>query len=167
MQRLHPNIIAFLALIRKSEGGRYNILFGGKKFTDFSKHPNICVPYRNTCSTASGAYQILKKTYEDFKGKAGVNDFTPDSQDRIAVELIKRRNAYNDIINGNIATAIQKCGNEWASFGFNNYNQPTHSLAQLLEWYQDFLKGTTKKKNIEIVIILLIVAGFLYYKTIQ
>jgi muramidase (phage lysozyme) len=145
---MEKNITAFLAMIGKSEGANYNTLFGGTIFTDYSKHPNKCVNYKNTCSTAAGRYQILKGTYDSIKAKAGVTDFTPQSQDLCAIELIKRRGAYIDVLNGDIQNAILKCGNEWASLGYNNYSQPTHKVAQLLKWYNEALnENTTKKKT--------------------
>jgi muramidase (phage lysozyme) len=145
------NINAFLYLIAKSEGANYNTLFGGNTFSDYSKHPNVCVNYKTTCSTAAGRYQIRKLTYDDIKGVAGVTDFTPDSQDKCAVALIKRRGAYLDILNGDITNAIIKCGNEWASFGYNGYNQPTHQLDKLKAWYTEGLgitNASVKKKTI-------------------
>jgi muramidase (phage lysozyme) len=159
------NIQAFLNLIGKSEGAEYDIMFGGKRFTDFTKHPNICVPFRQTCSTAAGKYQINKPTYNDIAPKIGVTDFTPHSQDNIAVELIKRANAYNDVLNGNIESAINKCSGRWASFPKNNYNQPKHSMATLLGWYNEFKIYTveevqTKKKRYVLLVLLLIVVLF-------
>jgi muramidase (phage lysozyme) len=156
---IHPNIKAFLELIGRSEGANYNVLFGGKTFSDYSKHPNICVPFRDTCSTAAGKYQILKPTYDSVKYAAQVTDFTPDSQDKCAIALIRRRGAYDDILEGKIELAIKKCGNEWASLGYNKYNQPTHRLEQLITWYNEYLTGTapvSKKKNFVIIVILVV-----------
>lgn len=166
---MDPKLKAFLDLIGKSEGAKYNTLFGGKTFTDFSKHPNICVPYGSTCSTAAGKYQILKGTYDTYAPGLGITDFSPSSQDKLAIKLIKQRGAYNLILAGDIQTAIQKCGNEWASFGYNSYGQPTHSIATLLSWYEGFFKtnASSEKKNLLMVGLLLLIAGYLYYKTVK
>ena len=142
----NKNVQAFLSVIRHAEGtsgpNGYRTLFGGKLFSDFSKHPNIKVPFRNTYSTAASAYQILNRTWIIYKAKLGLTDFSPASQDKVAIELIRGEKALDDVIAGRFDTAIDKCQNIWASLpdvkgGEKNagYNQNPKSLAELQKIY--------------------------------
>ncbi|WIV25876.1 glycoside hydrolase family protein [Pseudomonas sp. M2(2023)] len=58
--------------------------------------------------------------------------FTPENQDRIALQQIRERRALEDIKAGRIALAISKCSNIWASLPGNNYGQNPHRLDKLL-----------------------------------
>lgn len=73
-------------------GGRYNVIYGGGKFDDFSRHPNKAVriqtgPNAGRTSSAAGKYQFLGSTYEDQAKKLGLTDFSPASQDKAAWNL--------------------------------------------------------------------------------
>lgn len=129
-----PNVRAFMAVIRMAEGtadaGGYSRLFGGGQFTSYADHPRIHVPFRNTTSTAAGAYQILQGTWDEIAAKYDLPDFSPSSQDIAAVGLIKRRGALGDVLAGRFASAIQKCNREWASLPGSPYGQPTITMAK-------------------------------------
>ena len=133
------NVKAFLATIRRCEGTAdprgYNTLFAYEYFEDFSKHPNRKICRGNLCSTAAGAYQILKRTWDGVALKLGLDDFSPESQDIAAVELIRGRGAYDDVLAGRFETAVRKCNREWASLPGSPYGQPTHTLAQTKSYY--------------------------------
>lgn len=145
---LHPNIKAFLQTIQFTEGtykynDPYSVLFGGGKFTDFSTHPNQRIPFHNPqkagsgnndYSTASGAYQINKGTYDSLNRWS----FDPESQDLDGVDLLKRRGIYNDIVNDNIDAVLNnpQTGLEWASMPSSRYGQPTKSYSKTLSVYQ-------------------------------
>jgi muramidase (phage lysozyme) len=121
----NPNVRTFLDFLGKAEGADYNVIVGGGKFEDFSKHPGIVgLRTKSGPSTAAGKYQITKRTYNDIAPKLKITDFSPESQDRIAVALIRRRGALNDVVNGNWDSAIQKLGKEWASLPTSPYPQP-------------------------------------------
>jgi muramidase (phage lysozyme) len=121
----NPNVRTFLDFLGKAEGADYNVIVGGGKFEDFSKHPGIVgLRTKSGPSTAAGKYQITKRTYNDIAPKLKITDFSPESQDRIAVALIRRRGALNDVVNGNWNTAIEKLGKEWASLPTSPYAQP-------------------------------------------
>ena len=122
---------AFLSTIGYSEGADYNVLYGGSTFSDFSTHPNQAITAGNYTSTAAGRYQILYKTWLYLSQKLGLSDFSPATQDAMALELISEKGALTDVQNGDFATAISKCAKTWASLPGSPYGQPTHSLATL------------------------------------
>lgn len=126
----HPNAKAFLQLIRTGEGTLgnrgYTTIFGGSQFVSFADHPRIFIPFGTTKSSAAGAYQILSRTWDEYKGD--LPDFSPASQDIVAMRLIKRRGALGDVLAGRFATAIKKCNKEWASLPLSPYGQPTLTM---------------------------------------
>lgn len=117
---------------------------------DFSDHPgnrgwkgvrlpdNMCknAGFGPGCvSTAAGAYQITKTTWNRLKGKIHLPDFSKTSQDRACMELIKERGALADVRAGRFAQAIAKCRREWASLPGAGYGQGENSLASLQAAY--------------------------------
>jgi len=85
-----PEARALLDTIAGSESPGYDVIFGGSKFKDFSKHPekDVKIPWRpGLTSNAAGRYQFLSTTYNPIAKKLGLKDFTPDSQDRAAWDL--------------------------------------------------------------------------------
>jgi len=88
---------AFVNAIADNESaGKWNVIYGGKTFDDYSKHPNIAVkiksgPNKGKYSTAAGKFQILKPTYDEAAKALGITDFTPASQKRIAWYLALRK----------------------------------------------------------------------------
>lgn len=136
------NIKAFLMMLRKCEGTSddkgYSRLFGGKQFADFSKHPNVRVPFRNTYSTAAGAYQFLYSTWMEKKLKLGLPDFSPKSQDLAAIDILRQKGALPFIQKGDIVTAIDKVKKVWASLPNAGYNQPEKSLNNCIVYYKSF-----------------------------
>lgn len=121
----NPNLTRFLDFLGKSEGADWNTVVGGKKFSDFSQHPNVVgLTTPDGPSTAAGKYQITGTTYRDVAPKIGVNDFSPESQNQVAIELMRRNGALDDVLAGNYEPAIKKLGGVWASLPSSNYNQP-------------------------------------------
>ena len=152
------NINAFLAMIRQSEGTAgqvdpYAVCYGYRHtIADFSDHPRntgewagerlpdaMCVKagFGPGCvSTAAGAYQIIRPTWNTIKARVGLVDFTPPSQDAAAVQLIANRGALEDVKAGRITSAISKCRNEWASLPGNYAGQGQRNQSDLVAWYQ-------------------------------
>ena len=134
------NLKAFLTMIRYAEGtlsqDGYNKLYGGSNFIDMSKHPNIAITKWGITSTAAGAYQILFGTWQELQSKLKLPDFSPESQDRAAIDLIKRRKALEDVLAGRFAQAILKCRKEWASLPGAGYGQNEKKPTTLLAVYK-------------------------------
>jgi lysozyme len=134
------NLKAFLIMIQYSEEtlgkDAYRKLYGGGVFDDLSKHPNRPVSKWGITSTAAGAYQILNKTWQGLAQELKLQDFSPQSQDRAAIELIARRKALDDVLAGRFAQAINKCRKEWASLPGAGYNQSEKSAGTLAQVYK-------------------------------
>ncbi len=157
---MDPKIKAFLDLIGWSEGtttspitqkNGYDVnvtgIDGPSRFDDFSDHPfahggsiqwKVSPP---EFSTAAGKYQILAHNFKVYKVQLNLLDFSPASQDTIAIQMMKERKAIPFIEAGNIAAAITACSSAWASFPGNDYGQGGHSMNALLEQYQTLLGG--------------------------
>jgi muramidase (phage lysozyme) len=137
------NLIAFLDLIAWAEGtaGKgddgYNlIVHPGGFFTDYSAHPRKLVQVNPSLkSTAAGRYQLLSRYYDHYKKQLGLPDFSPLSQDKIAIQQIKEQRALDDILCGRIDEAIEKTCNIWASFPGAGYQQHEHSLSAMREQF--------------------------------
>ena len=122
------------ALLAVSDNG-YNVLVGStaKKpllFSSYITHPHIL--NREMNSTAAGRYQLLYRYWVAYSRMLDLPDFSPESQDKIALEQIKEQGAMGDIAAGRIANAIDKCSNIWASFPNAGYGQHEHKASVLL-----------------------------------
>lgn len=138
----NANVQAFLAMIRKFESaGRYNVIYGGTTFDNFETHPNIRVPFldprtgKQNISTAAGAYQITWSTWQTVLKMAGNGDFSPESQDRAAVWLLKMNGSLADIIDGDFTAAIRKASKLWASLPFTDSKQSHVSIEKAYAAY--------------------------------
>ena len=143
----HPNVQAFLTLIRTGEGTLgdedYGRFFSPRKhpeyFDDFSDHPRKRNRHRMgeryIISSAAGAYQIIEPTWDMIQRNLSLPDFTPESQDLAAVWLIRHRGALSAVIAGDLETAIKRCAREWASLPGSPYGQPLLSAMAAKQAY--------------------------------
>jgi len=135
LKNIPDNVRKFLMLITHTEGTDrqgtpYNELFGFKNFEGYAKHPEIVVKTPNYSSSAAGRYQILKATAKMLKMK----DFTPESQDLAAIQLIKNAKAYDLVVAGKWEEAINKTNKIWASLPGSPYGQPTHKMSDAINF---------------------------------
>lgn len=127
-----PQVRATLDTIAWAEGADYNVMFGGGIFSG-DQHPNDCIPFRDTCSTAAGRYQFLYRTWRGL----GLPDFSPRNQDIGALMLIQQRGALDEILAGNFEAAMRSgaLGREWASFPFSPYGQTIRTPEAVMNYY--------------------------------
>lgn len=143
LPNLSPNVSAFLDMISFSEGtaryGKddgYNVLVGGKLFTSYADHPDIVVDLGHGLkSTAAGRYQVLYRYWRVYKDQLDLPDFSPESQDRVALQLIRECHAMDYVEKGLIKEAIHLCKSRWASLPGAGYSQHENKLDVLLEAY--------------------------------
>lgn len=140
---LSNNLKAFLDMIAISEGtshlgdNGYNVLVGGTLFHSYDDHPRIVVKLNsNLSSSAAGRYQLLKRFYDYYKKLLKLNDFSPASQDAIAIQQIKERQALADIEEGRFGIAVKKVSNIWASLPGAGYGQRENKLSILMAAYK-------------------------------
>ncbi|WP_205529541.1 glycoside hydrolase family 24 protein [Taibaiella koreensis] len=136
------NVKAFLMTIRHCEGtagpNGYRMHFGGSLFSSFADHPRKVITKSGYSSSAAGAYQILTRTWDVVKKQIALPDFSPESQDKAAVQLIKNRGAYDAILSGDLRLALDRCNDEWASLPGSTYGQPTRSYDQCKAWFKQY-----------------------------
>ncbi|UVW28943.1 paar repeat-containing protein [Massilia sp. H6] len=155
---LHPNVAAFLQAIAAAEGGGYDFKYGAVKgrrndrwrFTDMSTHPG---PGIDGKSTAAGMYQITRPTWEHHGGKLGLCDFSPRTQDLIAVEILHSLGVIAAIKEGEIAAAMPKAARTWAALP-KGPGQKNHYPSQRYMKFTSFLAaylgagGQVKKQQL-------------------
>lgn len=142
----NTNIEAFLTTIAIAEGTAgprgYQTMFGYRYFDNYADHPRQYWPYtdlagRNIKTSAAGRYQIIVKTWDSLKAKLALVDFSPASQDRAAIELIRQRRALEDVKAGRFQLAVAKCAPVWASLPGAGYSQPERSMNTLTAAFQN------------------------------
>lgn len=138
-----PRVRALLDTVAYAEGtgDRYNITFGHHEFSDMSRHPNRVVTEGGYSSTAAGRYQFLSRTWDGVADRLGLTDFSPQSQDLAAVQLMKDRGMIEPLLNGDFEGAIRAGAPEWASLptanGTSYYGQPVRDISNLRNVYDD------------------------------
>lgn len=138
----NANVRAFLDMIARFESGaRYDIIYGGGTFTSYAAHPNVRIPFFNPAtgkqdiSTAAGRYQINKPTYNLIAPALGISDFSPESQDAMAVGLLYLRGALSAVESGNFEEAVRKSSGTWASLPMSTSGQPKAAYSTALAEY--------------------------------
>ncbi|UMB75384.1 glycoside hydrolase family 104 protein [Dickeya fangzhongdai] len=152
----NPNLQAFLDMLAFSEGTAnhqltrnrgYDVIVTGADgkpeiFTDYRDHPFAngrpakVFNKQGQRSTAAGRYQQLYRYWPTYKKQLRLPDFSPASQDTLAIQLIRERRALDDVLAGRIACAIVACNNIWASLPGAGYGQREHDADRLLSVYQ-------------------------------
>lgn len=137
------NIDAFLSMLAHSEGTAligdrgYNVLVGSTirqplLFGSYKDHPRTKIQLKpDLVSTAAGRYQILVRFFDAYSKQLNLQDFSPRSQDAIALQMIRERDAIKDIEAGRFDVAVEKVKGIWASLPGAGYNQHENQLADL------------------------------------
>lgn len=133
-------------LIRAHEsGGVYNIVYGGKRFSNYDYHPfspngeftrtgvrpaTITTGInKGKVSTAAGRYQILGWVWEPIRRRLNLPDFSPESQDIAMLELIPKL-AWQKYERGDVGGAILLLGPVWTSLPGSPTGESRLSLAK-------------------------------------
>lgn len=148
------NVRAFLQAIADAEGGGYDFKYGAVKgkrtdpwrFTDYSTHPG---PGYGGITTAAGMYQINKATWQDHgERRMGLTDFTPETQDLIAVSMLRGLGVIDKIMGGDIEAGVSQASRQWAALPMGRdqggrHNQPYVKFERFEATYKA-AGGTTK-----------------------
>ena len=154
------NVSAFLKLIRTTEGTEanargwspYAVTYSyAKQITDFRDHPaalgwpGVPLPLSyclnaglppGCVSTAAGAYQFNFPTWAD-PSLPAQPDFSPASQDRKAIDLLRAIGAYDALVRSDFDTALRLASQRWASLPYSSSGQPKVSYADAAAIYAD------------------------------
>lgn len=145
------NVCAFLDMLGWSEGTTrikgsddgYNVIVGGALFDDqgtpcdlmddYRDHPRklVVLPRYNIKSTAAGRYQNLARYFDAYKRLLKLPDFSPVSQDLIAIQQIREQGALPALAAGDLEEAVRRCANIWASLPGAGYGQHEHKIERL------------------------------------
>jgi muramidase (phage lysozyme) len=140
-QRALLDAIAFAEGTRDQPNNGYKTLFGFGQFDDYSKHPDKVVRSGGYASAAAGRYQFMPGTFNRLAKKLGLKDFSPESQDRAALELVKELGISDSILkNEGMSYKVSAVlGKRWASFPGSTFGQPTKPLNSIQRAYQKSL----------------------------
>ena len=95
--------------VQKTRNHGYDVIVGGELFTDYSDHPRKLVTLNPKLkSTGAGRYQLLSHWWDAYRKQLGLKDFSPKSQDAVALQQIKERGALPMIDRGDIRQAIDR-----------------------------------------------------------
>lgn len=148
VSEIHPNLAAVLDTIAFSEGtdhpGQkttdrgYDVIVGGSLFTGYADHPRkfVELPRYGIKSSAAGRYQLLSRYFDAYRKQLKLADFSPRSQDLIAIQQIRERGAIKLIEAGKVEQALRAISNIWASLPGAGYGQHEHSMSKLLAAYE-------------------------------
>lgn len=152
MTNISTNQKAFLDMLTISELGKallalsddgYNVLVGSTPdapilFGNYADHPRRLIQINShLSSTAAGRYQLLEHWFDAYKKQLNLPDFSPSSQDAIALQQILECDAMDDIAAGRIEAAIGKCAHIWASLPGNHYGQHENAYSYLVNIFKN------------------------------
>lgn len=145
------NVAAFLKMIKYAEGtdpnGRgqdpYRITYGyNHVIQNMTDHPSNTGEWPGVqtqwgLTTASGAYQFTRTTWNDMNARWGRRSFSPADQDARAIERMADRHALEDVRAGRFQAALDKLGNEWASLPTSTSGQPQRRVDEVISVYEN------------------------------
>ncbi len=148
-----PNVKAFLDMLAVSEIGEgllavsdngYNVIVGSTAerptlFDSYRDHPRrsveLVIQGRRLRSTAAGRYQLLARYFDAYRRLLKLPDFSPTSQDAIAIRQLQEQGAMSDIEAGRFSRAVGKARKIWASLPGSGYGQHENAMSVLQEAY--------------------------------
>ena len=132
---------------QKTRNHGYDVIVGGELFTDCRSPPQTChqtqktqnqqAPDATSSFPVGGIPQVA----------LGLKDFSPKSQDAVALQQIKERGALPMIDRGDIRQAIDRCSNIWASPPGAGYGQFEHKADSLIAKFKE-AGGTVREIDV-------------------
>ena len=133
--------------VRKPGNHGYDVICD-ELFTDYSDHPHKLVTLSPKLkSTGAGRYNWLSRWWDAYRKQLGLKDFSPKSQDAVALQQIKERGALPMIDRGDIRQAIDRCSNIWASLPGAGYGQFEHKADSLIAKFKE-AGGTVREIDV-------------------
>ena len=133
--------------VRKPRNHGYDVIVGGELFTDYSDHPRKLVTLNPKLkSTGAGRYQLLSRCGDAYRKQLGLKDFSPKSQDAVALQQIKERGAL-PMIDRDIRQAIDRCSNIWV---YRRALVMVSSSIRLTAWIAKFKEAGGTVREIDV-----------------
>lgn len=136
--------IAYAEGTRAYSNDGYDVMFSFQLMNGCQSHPNRCISYAGTCSTAAGRYQFLYGTWSSVARARNLGSFEPENQERGAAYLIsttRRVSVPQDrpMTASEFSNAMSKLSYEWASLPPGRYGQPNKSSTQMRSAYCSYV----------------------------
>ncbi len=114
----YRNVRAFLRAVSETLGREMDFRQGAVRgrvndpwrFQDFSTHPGAGA---DGVSTDAGAYAITVDSWLDLGSMMGLSDFSAETQDLIAVEMLRKRGIADKLQAGDVWSALLEAGSDW------------------------------------------------------
>lgn len=118
----------------------YNVMFSFKLMNSCNVHPNQCLAFGSSCSTAAGRYQFLTGTWNSVKSANGLSSFEPENQELGAKYLVNTTRhvtvpSSRPMTASEFSNAMSKLSWEWASLPPGRYGQPVKNSSQMRNMY--------------------------------
>ena len=135
-QKALHDVLAYAEGTRDYSRDGYDVMYSFKLFGSCTSHPNQCLKFGRTCSTAAGRYQFLTRTWNGAKSARSLSSFEPANQERAAEYLIgtvRKVTIPQDraLTAAEFTNMTSKLSYEWASLPPGRYGQPKRSEAVL------------------------------------
>ena len=132
--------IAFAEGTRNQSSDGYDVMFSYKIMNSCQFHPNQCLKFGSSCSTAAGRYQFLKGTWDSVKSAKTLLNFEPESQELAGAYLVSTVRKVTvpqtrAMTASEFSNAMNKLSWEWASLPPGRYGQPSKTLSQMRTMY--------------------------------
>jgi muramidase (phage lysozyme) len=142
-QKALHDAIAYAEGTRGYSNDGYDVLFSYQLASSCQRHPNRCLTFGSTCSTAAGRYQFLYRTWSSVAQARNLGTFEPENQERGAAYLIsttRRVSVPQDrpMTATEFSNAMSKLSYEWASLPPGRYGQPNKTMTQMRSTYCEF-----------------------------
>jgi muramidase (phage lysozyme) len=142
--------IAFAEGTQNYPNNGYNTMFTGKQFSGYKDHPRKIQRSNGYASDAAGRYQFLSTTWDSLAKRLGLKDFSPENQDKAAIELAREYGVTQELLSkeGMSPKVSALLGRQWASFPGKTIglDQPTKGLKSIQAVYQKSL-GTPQQQS--------------------
>jgi muramidase (phage lysozyme) len=138
-QALHDSIAFAEGTENRSNDG-YDVMFSYRLMGSCGSHPNRCISFGGSCSTAAGRYQFLTTTWNSVKRARNLASFEPENQERGAAYLISTTRRVSvpqtrPMTATEFSNAMSRLSYEWASLPPGRYGQPNKSMSQMRSKY--------------------------------
>ena len=125
----------------------YDVIVGGELFTDYLITSQTCHAKPKTQINRRWTLPASSRWWDAYRKKYSKDDFSPKSQDAVALQQIKERGALPMIDRGDIRQAIDRCSNIWASLPGAGYGQFEHKADSLIAKFKE-AGGTVREIDV-------------------